>query len=49
MSWPDVPLSTWFALVPAAIGIVLVSFSEALGVAREFADKHGTRSTRTAS
>jgi high affinity sulfate transporter 1 len=41
VSWPDVPLSTWFALVPAAIGIVLVSFSEALGVAREFADKHG--------
>jgi len=38
---PDVPLSTWLALVPAAIGIVLVSFSEALGVAREFADKHG--------
>jgi high affinity sulfate transporter 1 len=41
VSWPDVPLSTWLALVPAAIGIVLVSFSEALGVAREFADKHG--------
>ena len=41
VSWPDVPLSTWVALVPAAIGIVLVSFSEALGVAREFADKHG--------
>jgi SulP family sulfate permease len=41
LSWPDVPLSTWLALVPAAIGIVLVSFSEALGVAREFADKHG--------
>lgn len=41
VSLPDVPLSTWFALVPAAIGIVLVSFSEALGVAREFADKHG--------
>jgi high affinity sulfate transporter 1 len=41
LSWPDVPLSSWLALVPAAIGIVLVSFSEALGVAREFADKHG--------
>jgi SulP family sulfate permease len=41
VSLPDVPLSTWLALVPAAIGIVLVSFSEALGVAREFADKHG--------
>jgi high affinity sulfate transporter 1 len=41
VSLPDVPLSTWLALVPSAIGIVLVSFSEALGVAREFADKHG--------
>lgn len=41
LSFPDVPLSTWLALVPAAIGIVLVSFSEAVGVAREFADKHG--------
>jgi SulP family sulfate permease len=41
VSLPDVPVSTWLALVPAAIGIVLVSFSEALGVAREFADKHG--------
>jgi len=41
VSLPDVSVSTWLALVPAAIGIVLVSFSEALGVAREFADKHG--------
>jgi high affinity sulfate transporter 1 len=41
VSLPDVPLSTWLALVPSAIGIVLVSYSEALGVAREFADKHG--------
>jgi len=41
VSLPDASVSTWLALVPAAIGIVLVSFSEALGVAREFADKHG--------
>ncbi|HET6849534.1 MAG TPA: SulP family inorganic anion transporter, partial [Gaiellales bacterium] len=31
---------TWLALVPSAVGIVLVAYSEALGVAREFADKH---------
>ncbi len=41
LAWPDVPWSTWLALVPSAIGIVLVAYSEALGVAREFADKHG--------
>ena len=40
-SFPDIPLSTWVALVPAAIGIVLVAYSEALGVAREFAAHHG--------
>lgn len=41
LAWPDLPWSTWLALVPSAIGIVLVAYSEALGVAREFADKHG--------
>ena len=41
ITWPDVPASTWLALVPSAVGIVLVAYSEALGVAREFADKHG--------
>jgi high affinity sulfate transporter 1 len=40
-TFPDLPLSTWVALVPAAIGIVLVAYSEALGVAREFAADHG--------
>ena len=28
------------AIIPAAIGIFLVAYSEALGVAREFAEKH---------
>ncbi|MGE5691659.1 MAG: SulP family inorganic anion transporter [Pseudomonadota bacterium] len=41
ITWPDVPASTWLALVPSAVGIVLVAYSEALGVAREFGDKHG--------
>jgi high affinity sulfate transporter 1 len=38
---PHIPFSTWVALVPAAIGILLVAYSEALGVAREFAAQHG--------
>jgi SulP family sulfate permease len=41
LSFPDVPTSTWLALVPSAVGIVLVAYSEGLAVAREFADKHG--------
>ncbi|MFN8132616.1 MAG: SulP family inorganic anion transporter [Solirubrobacteraceae bacterium] len=40
-AWPDVPAATWLTLVPSAIGIVLVAYSEALGVAHEFADRHG--------
>jgi sulfate permease, SulP family len=41
LSWPDVPLSTWLAMILPAIGVLLVVFSEALGVAHEFAEKHG--------
>jgi MFS superfamily sulfate permease-like transporter len=38
---PDVPLEDYLAMVLPAIGVLLVSFSEALGVAHEFAEKHG--------
>jgi MFS superfamily sulfate permease-like transporter len=38
---PDVPATTYLAMILPAIGIVLVAYSEALGVAREFAEKHG--------
>jgi sulfate permease, SulP family len=38
---PRLPLSTYFAMVLPAIGALLVAYSEALGVAREFAEKHG--------
>lgn len=38
---PKVPLAIFMAMILPAIGIVLVSYSEALGVAREFAEKHG--------
>ncbi len=36
-----VPLRSYFAMVLPAIGVFLVAYSEALGSAREFADKHG--------
>jgi len=38
---PRVPFTTYLAMVLPAIGVLLVAFSEALGVAHEFADKHG--------
>ena len=41
LSLPQVPLSTLTAMVLPAIGILLVAYSESLGVAREFAEKHG--------
>jgi len=40
-SLPDVPLSALAGMVVTAIGVVLVAYSEALGVAHEFAEKHG--------
>jgi high affinity sulfate transporter 1 len=41
LALPDVPLTTYLAMVLPAIGVLLVVFSEALGVAHEFAEKHG--------
>jgi SulP family sulfate permease len=38
---PNVPIGDYLAMVLPAIGVLLVAYSEALGVAREFADKHG--------
>jgi SulP family sulfate permease len=38
---PAVPLADYVAMVLPAIGVLLVAFSESLGVAREFAEKHG--------
>ena len=38
---PVVPVEDLFAMVLPAIGVLLVAFSESLGVAREFAEKHG--------
>jgi SulP family sulfate permease len=38
---PAVPLADYLGMVLPAIGVLLVAFSESLGVAHEFADKHG--------
>ncbi len=38
---PQVPFTVYMAMILPAIGIFLLGYSEALGVAREFADKHG--------
>jgi high affinity sulfate transporter 1 len=41
LSLPDLPLSAVLGMFVTAIGVLLVTFSEALGVAHEFAEKHG--------
>ena len=41
LTLPQVPFTTYLAMILPAIGILLVAYSEALGVARQFAEKHG--------
>ena len=41
LAFPQVPWTTYLAMVLPAIGVLLVAYSEALGVAHEFAEKHG--------
>ena len=41
LTLPLVPLTAYLAMIAPAIGVLLVAYSEALGVAREFAEKHG--------
>ncbi len=38
---PQAPFTTFLAMILPAIGVLLVAYSEALGVAHEFAEKHG--------
>jgi high affinity sulfate transporter 1 len=38
---PLVPPTAFLAMIAPAIGVLLVAYSEALGVAREFGEKHG--------
>jgi|WetSurMetagenome_2_1015567.scaffolds.fasta_scaffold03967_2 high affinity sulfate transporter 1 len=40
-AFPRVPFTTYLAMILPAIGVLLVAYSEALGVAQEFAEKHG--------
>ena len=41
LTFPKVPFTTYLAMVLPAMGVLLVAYSEALGVAHEFAEKHG--------
>ncbi len=41
LTFPRAPFTTYLAMILPAIGVLLVAYSEALGVAREFAEKHG--------
>ena len=41
LDFTAVPLRTYISMVLPALGVFLVAFSEALGAAREFADRHG--------
>jgi high affinity sulfate transporter 1 len=41
LTFPQAPFTTYLAMVLPAIGVLLVAYSEALGVAHEFAEKHG--------
>ncbi len=43
VAWPGLSLSELWVLIPSALGMMLVIFSEALGAAENFADKHGYR------
>ena len=38
---PKVPFTAYLSMILPAIGVLLVAFSEAVGVAHEFAEKHG--------
>ena len=41
LALPVVPITDYLAMILPAIAVVLVAYSEALGVAQEFAEKHG--------
>jgi len=41
LKFPVAPFTTYLAMVLPAMGVLLVAYSEALGVAHEFAEKHG--------
>jgi high affinity sulfate transporter 1 len=42
-AWPHITVSDLWVLLPSAVGMMLVIFSEALGAGQTFADEHGYR------
>ncbi len=40
LTFPQIPIEAYLGMVLPAIGVLLVAFSEGLGVAHEFAEKH---------
>ncbi|WP_400997530.1 SulP family inorganic anion transporter [Agromyces sp. GXQ0307] len=43
LTWPILDWATWFALVPSALALVLVTIAEGLLVARAYAERNGYR------
>ncbi len=43
VAWPHLTFNELWVLIPSALGMMLVIFSEALGAAETFADKYGYR------
>jgi MFS superfamily sulfate permease-like transporter len=43
LTWPVLDWTTWFALVPSALALVLVTIAEGLLVARAYAERRGYR------
>ncbi|GAA1061963.1 SulP family inorganic anion transporter [Agromyces bracchium] len=43
LTWPVLDWTTWVALVPSALALVLVTIAEGLLVARAYAERHGYR------
>ncbi len=41
LTFPRLSFTAYLSMLPAALGVVLMAYSEALGVAHEFAEKHG--------
>lgn len=41
LTWPQLPWSTWLALIPSAIALTMVTMAEGLLVARSYGEKNG--------
>lgn len=41
LALPELPIHAYLVMLPPAVGVFLVAFSEALGVSHEFAERHG--------